>query len=71
MTITDAIKDEGDGMTNLDYIRTCDRTELAYLLCKLTSPDGVVNCGNCVASEYCGNGKNGFVEWLRKERESE
>ena len=56
-------------MTNLEYIRTCSKTELAYLLCKLLSPPRTIHCSDCVANDYCHRGHNGFIEWLTKERE--
>ena len=58
-------------MTNLEYIRTCCQTELAYLLCKLSSPDGTIHCSDCVANEFCHRGHNGFIEWLEKQKDGE
>ena len=40
-------------MTNLEYIRKCDKGELAKLLCTIASPKHTVNCETCVVKDYC------------------
>lgn len=52
-------------MTNLEYIRTCSDDELVRVLCDMNE------CHECVASDYCFTGHNGFIDWLKKERGSE
>lgn len=61
-------------MTNLEFIRSCDKTELAYFLCNLVDNDvvhGSYGCEICIAEEYCGYGHNGFIRWLDEEFEFE
>lgn len=50
-------------MTNLEYIRTCTKEELAKLLCVELETD----CSRCVAREYC-YGHTGFADWLDEKR---
>lgn len=39
-------------MTNLEYIRKCDKGELAKLLCTIASPKHTVNCENGLTAEF-------------------
>ena len=55
-----------DRVTNLEYIRTCTKEELAVLLCEMHT-----YCTSCVANRYCGNRHIGFIDWLDEEREGE
>ena len=54
-------------MTNLEYIRTCAKAELAELLCVELKTD----CFRCVARGYCYNGHTGFIGWLDEERRTD
>lgn len=54
-------------MTNLEYIRTCTKEELAELLCVELD----MYCSDCVAREYCYNGHTGFIDWLDEERRTD
>jgi len=54
-------------MTNLEFIQTCTKLQLVNLLCNEIAP--VHHCGNCVASDYCYTGHNGFIDWLDEEHE--
>ncbi len=55
-------------MTNLEYIRKCDKEELAKLLCTIASPKHTVNCAMCVVKDYCYELHNGFLHWLDMKR---
>ena len=55
-------------MTNLEYIRKCDKGELAKLLCTIASPKHTVNCGMCIVKDYCYELHNGFLHWLDMKR---
>ena len=51
-------------MTNLEYIRTCTKEELAVLLCEMHT-----YCTLCVANSYCYNGHTGLYEIVEQEGE--
>ena len=53
-------------MTNLEYIRTCTKEELAVLLCEMHA-----HCTSCVANRYCEDGHIGFIDWLNEERRTD
>lgn len=55
-------------MTNLDYIRSCTKEELAYLLCHELIEKNASGCHGCIASPYFGNGRVCFIDWLDAER---
>ena len=54
-------------MTNLEYIQSCTKEELAKFLCQKLTGD----CEDCVAKETCFCGRNGFHIWLDKERRTD
>lgn len=47
-----------------DSIRAMTSAELAGFLCAVVSHNAV-NCGTCIAAEYCSAGHNGFIDLLR------
>lgn len=58
-------KSQPTKITNLEYIKTCSKEKLARFLCDEFGLD----CGDCIAKEYCYYGHNGFIDWLSIERE--
>ena len=54
-------------MTNLEYIQSCTKEELAKFICQKIIGD----CEDCIAKETCFCGRNGFYIWLDKERRTE
>lgn len=54
-------------MTNLEFIRTCDKTELADFLCHLSSENAGYRCDVCIAADHCSEYHNGFLGWLDEE----
>ena len=57
-------------MKQSDRIRAMTDGELARFLCNLTSNEEI-NCPNCIATDYCSFGHNGFIDWLRKEADDD
>ena len=57
--------------TNADYLRSISDDELAKILCAMVSPPNkAVNCGICIAADYCRMGHTGFIDWLKQEAET-
>lgn len=52
-------------MTNMEYIQSCTKEELAVLLCEMHM---TMHCTSCVANRYCGDRHIGFIDWLDEER---
>lgn len=51
-------------MTNLEYIQTLNKTELACLICKMRNP--YILC-DCIADAKCEIIKT-YIDWLDTER---
>ena len=49
-------------MTNLEYIQSCTKEELAKFICKL-----IGDCEACIAKDICFYKHNGLYIWLDKE----
>ena len=54
-------------MTNFDKIKGMDSDELAEFLCQVSSYASEYRCEECIATEYCRQGHNGFIDWLKAE----
>ena len=54
--------------TNGDFILSMSDEELAEFMCHNVS-NGTVNCAFCGAAEFCRMGHNGWLDWLKQERE--
>lgn len=48
-------------MTNFEWIKSLDLNGLAKLLCSH------LDCGSCPVWEYCSEGKNGMVAWMKED----
>ena len=68
-------------MTNLEFIQTCNKKQLAEFLCGIMDDIDydvkqdlgieLDSCKYCMAYKYCYRGHNGFLNWLSQEREEE
>ena len=56
-------------MKNVDRIREMNDDELAEFLCQVSSYTSEYRCEECMATEYCRQGHNGFIDWLQAESE--
>lgn len=46
-----------------------DDMELSEFLCEVSSYTSEYRCKECMASEYCKQGHQGFIDWLQAECE--
>lgn len=56
-------------MKNVDRIREMNDDELAEFLCSVSSYTSEYRCEECMATDYCKDGHNGFIDWLQAESE--
>lgn len=51
-----------------EYLKNCELEQMAYFLCNIIdniSTDKANNCDICPATDYCHQGHNGFIDWLK------
>ena len=52
--------------SNYDKVKAMNIEKLADWLCHIVS-NGTVNCGHCIAEEFCRAGHNGMLDFLKQE----
>ena len=55
-------------MNNYEWLKKKDLETIGHEMCELVS-DEFDDCSRCPVTRFCDVGKNGFIEWLKQEKD--